>query len=157
MTIAYHRSHGIDVKIARIFNTYGPRMRINDGRAIPAFISQALKSEPLTVFGEGRQTRSFGFITDLVDGIYRLLEAPYNYPVNLGNPAEMTVLELAQRIRKITATESTIEFKPLPVDDPRVRQPDITRARELLGWLPRVSLDDGLSQTIAYFREKLRV
>ena len=155
MTIAYHRYHGIDVKIARIFNTYGTRMRVRDGRAIPAFISQALQGESLTVFGDGSQTRSFCYVTDLVEGIYRLLKSRYNEPVNIGNHDEMTVLELAERIRDKTESASAIEFKPLPEDDPKVRQPDISLARKLLNWSPRVSLDDGLTNTIEYFRKKL--
>jgi dTDP-glucose 4,6-dehydratase len=157
MTIAYHRYHRMDVKIARIFNTYGPRMRLKDGRAIPAFISQALCGEPLTVFGEGRQTRSFCYISDLVEGLYRLLRSSYNLPVNLGNPREMTVLSLAETVKKMTGSSSPIEFRPLPVDDPRVRQPDITRAKKLLDWTPQVSLEEGLTHTIAYFREKLGI
>jgi len=157
MTIAYHRYHGMDVKVARIFNTYGPRMRVNDGRAIPAFISQALSAEPLTVFGEGRQTRSFCYISDLVEGLYRLLRSSYNLPVNLGNPQEMTVLALAEIIKRMTGSTSPIEFKPLPVDDPRVRQPDISRATKLLGWAPEVELEEGLTQTITYFRQKLGI
>ena len=155
MTVAYHRYHGVDIKIARIFNTYGPRMRIKDGRAIPAFISQALQSQPITVFGEGHQTRSFCYVSDLVDGLYRLLTSQQNMPVNLGNPAEMTIEELAETIRRKTGSKSAIVFEPLPVDDPKVRQPDISLARKLLGWSPRVSLDEGLTTTIAYFRQKL--
>jgi dTDP-glucose 4,6-dehydratase len=152
MTVAYHRYHGVDIKIARIFNTYGPRMRVKDGRAIPAFISQALQNQPI---GEGRQTRSFCYVSDLVDGLYRLLLSQQNMPVNLGNPAEMTIEELASTIRRKTGSTSRIVFEPLPVDDPKVRQPDITLARKLLGWSPRVSLDEGLTATIAYFRKKL--
>jgi dTDP-glucose 4,6-dehydratase len=155
MTVAYHRYHGVDIKIARIFNTYGPRMRIKDGRAIPAFISQALQNEPMTVFGEGRQTRSFCYVSDLVDGLYRLLTSSQNMPVNLGNPAEMTIRELAENIRRMTGSKSEIVYEPLPVDDPKVRQPDISLARKLLGWSPTVSLDEGLRTTIAYFRQKL--
>jgi dTDP-glucose 4,6-dehydratase len=155
MTVAYHRFHGVDVKIARIFNTYGPRMRIRDGRAIPAFISQALQNEPLTVFGEGLQTRSFCYVSDLVEGLYRLLTSAHNMPVNLGNPAEMTIRELAETIRLKTGSKSAIVFEPLPVDDPKVRQPDISLARQVLGWSPKVSLDEGLTSTIAYFRTKL--
>jgi dTDP-glucose 4,6-dehydratase len=155
MTVAYHRFHGVDVKIARIFNTYGPRMRIRDGRAIPAFISQALQNEPMTVFGEGHQTRSFCYVSDLVEGLYRLLTSAHNMPVNLGNPAEMTIHELAETIRLKTGSKSAIVFEPLPVDDPKVRQPDISLARKLLGWSPKVSLDEGLTSTIAYFRTKL--
>ena len=157
MVIAYHRYHDIDVKIVRIFNTYGPRMRVRDGRAIPAFISQALQDKPLTVFGDGTQTRSFCYVTDLVDGIYRLLQSNYNQPVNIGNPAEMTVLELAQRIRSKTQSKSAIEFRSLPEDDPKVRQPEITLAHKLLGWAPKVLLDDGLTNTIEYFQNKLGI
>ncbi|MGI0149069.1 MAG: NAD-dependent epimerase/dehydratase family protein, partial [Thermoplasmata archaeon] len=152
---AYHRYHGVDIKIARIFNTYGPRMRIKDGRAIPAFISQALQNQPITVFGEGRQTRSFCYVSDLVDGLYRLLTSQQNMPVNLGNPAEMTIEELAESIRRKTGSTSPMVFEPLPVDDPKVRQPDISLARKLLDWSPRVSLDEGLTTTVAYFRRKL--
>ncbi len=155
MTVAYHRYHGVDIKIARIFNTYGPRMRIKDGRAIPAFISQALQNEPITVFGEGHQTRSFCYVSDLVDGLYRLITSRQNMPVNLGNPAEMTIEELAETIRRMTASKSEIVFEPLPVDDPKVRQPDISLAQKLLDWSPRVPLDEGLTTTIAYFRRKL--
>ncbi len=155
MTMAYHRYHGVDIKIARIFNTYGPRMRVRDGRAIPAFISQALQNQPLTVFGEGKQTRSFCYVTDLVEGLYRLLTSEQNMPVNLGNPAEMTILELAETIRKRTGSASAIDFQPLPEDDPKVRQPDISLAKKLLGWSPTVTLDDGLGTTIDYFRKKL--
>ena len=155
ITVAYHRYHGVDIKIARIFNTYGPRMRIKDGRAIPAFISQALQNQPITVFGEGHQTRSFCYVSDLVDGLYRLLTSQQNMPVNLGNPAEMTIGELAETIRRKTGSKSSIVFEPLPVDDPKVRQPDISLARKLLDWSPRVSLDAGLTTTIAYFRRKL--
>jgi dTDP-glucose 4,6-dehydratase len=157
MTVAYHRYHRVDVKIARIFNTYGPRMRVKDGRAIPAFISQALQNQPLTVFGEGRQTRSFCYVSDLVDGLYRLLTSAQNMPVNLGNPQEMTIRELAETIRRKTGSKSLIVFEPLPVDDPKVRQPDISLAKKLLGWSPRVSLDEGLTATIAYFRQKLGI
>ena len=155
MVMAYHRSHGVDVRIARIFNTYGPRMRLSDGRAIPNFIGQALRGEPMTVYGDGDQTRSFCYIDDLVEGIVRLLHADVNLPVNLGNPAEMSVLELARTIQQLTGSASPIAHLPLPVDDPKVRQPDIRRARERLGWEPRVSLDRGLKETIRYFRTAL--
>lgn len=155
MTVAYHRTHGLNTKIARIFNTYGPRMRVNDGRAIPTFISQALRGEPLTVFGTGRQTRSFCYISDLVDGVLRLMHAPTNEPVNLGNPQEMTIEAIARTILRLTGSSSPIVYRPLPEDDPRVRQPDITRARTLLGWEPKVPLEQGLVSTIAYFRRKL--
>ena len=156
MTMAYHRYHGVDTKIVRIFNTYGPRMRLNDGRAVPAFMSQALRGEPLTVFGDGSQTRSFQYITDLIDGVWRLMQAAVNEPVNLGNPQEMTLLELAKRILRLTGARSEIVFRPLPVDDPKVRQPDITRARALLGWEPRVDTDEGLKLTLEWFSEALR-
>jgi dTDP-glucose 4,6-dehydratase len=157
MAVAYHRYHGIDVKIVRIFNTFGPRMRIRDGRAIPAFISQALQDEPLTVFGNGKQTRSFCYISDLVEGIYRLLTSDYNLPVNIGNPREMTILELAETIKRLTHSKSEIDYKPLPVDDPRVRQPDISLARRLLDWEPAVELEKGLDNTVVYFRQKLNI
>jgi len=155
MTVAYHRYHGLDAKIVRIFNTYGPRMRVKDGRAVPAFISQALRNEEVTVFGDGRQTRSFTYITDLVDGIIRLMTSSVNDPVNIGNPREMSVEELARTIVRMTGSTSQIVYRPLPVDDPKVRQPDITRARTLLGWEPKVSLEQGLETTIAYFRTKI--
>jgi dTDP-glucose 4,6-dehydratase len=155
ITVAYHRYHGLDTKIARIFNTYGPRMRVNDGRAVPTFISQALRGEPLTIFGDGLQTRSFCYISDLVDGIVRLMHSDLNEPVNIGNPHEMTVEEIARTIIEMTGSSSGIEQKPLPTDDPKVRQPDITRASQMLGWQPQVPLRKGLEQTIAYFRRKL--
>jgi dTDP-glucose 4,6-dehydratase len=155
MTVAYHRYHGLDTKIVRIFNTYGPRMRIRDGRAVPAFISQALRNEDVTVFGDGRQTRSFCYISDLVDGIIRLMLSPTNEPVNIGNPAEMTIEEIATVIIEMTGSKSKIVYKPLPEDDPKVRRPDITRARMLLGWEPKVDLRTGLDQTIDYFRTKV--
>jgi dTDP-glucose 4,6-dehydratase len=155
LTMAYHRVHGVDTKIARIFNTYGPRMRMDDGRAIPTFIVQALRGEPLTVYGDGSQTRSFCYITDMVEGLYRLMMADYPLPVNLGNPQEMTILELAELILRLTGSRSRIEFRPLPQDDPRVRQPDITRAKTILGWEPRVPLEEGLKETIADFRRRL--
>ncbi|MEW6320267.1 MAG: UDP-glucuronic acid decarboxylase family protein [Acidobacteriota bacterium] len=155
MTVAYHRYHGLDTKIVRIFNTYGPRMRIRDGRAVPAFISQALRNEDVTVFGDGRQTRSFCYISDLVDGIIRLMHSETNDPVNIGNPAEMTIEEIARVIIEMTGSSSRIVYKPLPEDDPKVRRPDITRARAILGWEPKVSLREGLTETIAYFREKI--
>jgi dTDP-glucose 4,6-dehydratase len=156
MTVAYHRYHGLDAKIVRIFNTYGPRMRVKDGRAVPAFISQALRNEDVTVFGDGRQTRSFTYITDLVDGIIRLMTSSVNEPVNIGNPREMTLEELARRIIEMTGSTSRIVHRPLPVDDPKVRQPDITKARTLLGWEPRVPVEEGLATTIDYFRTKLQ-
>jgi dTDP-glucose 4,6-dehydratase len=155
ITVAYHRYHGLDTKIARIFNTYGPRMRINDGRAVPSFIAQALRGEDVTVFGDGRQTRSFCYIDDLVDGIIRLMLSNLNDPVNIGNPHEMTIGEIARTIIRMTGSNSQIVYRPLPVDDPRVRQPDITRARQLLGWEPKVPLEQGLVKTIEYFRKKI--
>ncbi|HXG21003.1 MAG TPA: UDP-glucuronic acid decarboxylase family protein [Methylomirabilota bacterium] len=155
MTMAYHRFHGVQTRIVRIFNTYGPRMRLRDGRVVPNFISQALTGEDLTVYGDGSQTRSFCFVSDLVDGIVRLLRSDYDGPVNIGNPAELTVLEFAHRIIELTGSRSKVAYKPLPVDDPKVRQPDITLARQLLGWEPKVSLREGLETTIAYFKEKL--
>jgi dTDP-glucose 4,6-dehydratase len=155
MTVAYHRYHGLDTKIVRIFNTYGPRMRIRDGRAVPAFISQALRHEDVTVFGNGRQTRSFCYISDLVDGIIRLMLSAENDPVNIGNPAEMTIEDIAKTIIEMTGSKSRIVYKPLPVDDPKVRKPDITRARTLLGWEPKVELREGLTSTIEYFKTKV--
>jgi len=155
MTMAYHRYHGVATRIARIFNTYGPRMRMHDGRVVPAFICQALKGEPLTVFGAGKQTRSFCFVSDLISGIYKLLMSDETDPVNIGNPAEMTVLEFAQTIIRLVGSTSTIIYKPLPQDDPQVRQPDITKIRRVLGWEPQVPLEEGLARTIAYFREQL--
>ena len=155
LTMAYHRAHGVNTKIVRIFNTYGPRMRMEDGRAIPTFLGQALRGTDLTVFGEGVQTRSFCFVDDLVEGIYRLLLSDENQPVNLGNPVEMTVLELAQEILSLTGSSSKIVHEPLPVDDPKVRQPDIQRAREILDWEPTVSLRDGLQRAIEDFRRRL--
>jgi dTDP-glucose 4,6-dehydratase len=155
MTVAYHRYHALDAKIVRIFNTYGPRMRLNDGRAVPAFMSQALRNEEVTIFGDGTQTRSFTYVTDLVDGIIRLMLSDVNDPVNIGNPREMTIEEIARTIIRMTGSSSRIVYRDLPVDDPKVRQPDITRARTLLGWEPRVQLEEGLEHTIAYFRNKL--
>jgi len=157
MTMAYHRYHGVDTAIVRIFNTYGPRMRIRDGRAIPTFLAQALKDEPITVFGDGSQTRSFCYASDLVDGIVRLLDSDIHEPVNVGNPVEMTVKQLAEEIIRISGSRSRIETRPLPVDDPKVRQPDITRARKLLGWEPKVSLDEGLRKTMADFKARLGI
>jgi dTDP-glucose 4,6-dehydratase len=156
MTMAYHRYHGLDTRIVRIFNTFGPRMRMNDGRAIPNFLRQALTGEPLTIYGDGSQTRSFCYVSDLVEGIWRLMQAPVHDPVNLGNPHEMTLLDLAKRILRLTGSPSRLVFQPLPQDDPRVRQPDITRARSLLGWEPRVDVDEGLGKTIEWFRAALR-
>jgi dTDP-glucose 4,6-dehydratase len=157
MTMAYHRYHGLDTKIVRIFNTYGPRMRVSDGRAIPAFLSQALKNEDVTVFGDGSQTRSLCYVSDLVEGIFRLMMSSTPDPVNIGNPTEMTIRKLAETIISITGSRSRIVERPLPVDDPRVRQPDITRARKILGWEPMVPLREGLETTIAYFRKKLAI
>jgi dTDP-glucose 4,6-dehydratase len=156
MTMAYHRYHGVDTKIVRIFNTYGPRMRVNDGRAVPAFMSQALRNEDVTVFGDGSQTRSFTYITDLVDGIIRLMLSDTNDPVNIGNPVEMTIKQIAETIIRMTGATSRIIYKPLPTDDPKQRRPDITRARTLLGWEPKVQLDEGLVKTIEYFRTKVK-
>lgn len=152
LTMAYHRHHGVDTRIVRIFNTYGPRMRTNDGRVVPAFICQALAGEPLTAFGDGTQTRSFCFVDDLIEGILRLLRSDYADPMNIGNPAEMTVLEFARQIIRLTGSRSEIVFRPLPVDDPKVRQPDISLARRVLGWEPMVPLERGLATTIEYFR-----
>jgi len=151
MTMAYHRVHGIDIRIARIFNTYGPRMRINDGRVIPTLLGQALKGEDLTVYGDGTQTRSFTYISDLIEGLYLLLQSQINEPINLGNPQEITILELAHQILRLTNSKAKIVFKPLPKDDPKKRRPDIQKARSLLGWEPRVGLEEGLLNTIRYF------
>ena len=157
MTMAYHRAHGVDTKIVRIFNTYGPRMRLEDGRVVPAFIGQALQGQPLTVFGNGSQTRSFCFVSDLIDGIYRLSQSNYHEPVNIGNPAEMTIYQFAEAILRITGSNLPIINKELPQDDPKVRQPDITLARKLLGWEPKVSFEEGITKTVAYFRDFLRI
>jgi dTDP-glucose 4,6-dehydratase len=155
MTMAYHRYHGVDTKIVRIFNTYGPRMRVNDGRAVPAFMSQALRNEDVTVFGDGSQTRSFTYITDLVEGIIKLMLSSENDPINIGNPHEMTIKEIAETIIRMTGAKSKIIYKPLPTDDPKQRRPDITRARTLLNWEPKVALNEGLVKTIEYFRTKV--
>jgi dTDP-glucose 4,6-dehydratase len=155
MTLAYHRFHGLDTRIVRIFNTYGPRMRLRDGRAVPAFMSQALKNEDVTVFGDGTQTRSFTYVSDLVDGVLRLMDGPTNEPVNIGNPHEVTIEEIARTIITLTGSRSKIVYKALPVDDPKQRQPDITRARTLLGWEPKVGLEEGLRKTVGFFKEKL--
>jgi dTDP-glucose 4,6-dehydratase len=155
MTMAYHRYHGVDTKIVRIFNTYGPRMRINDGRAVPAFMSQALRNEDVTVFGDGSQTRSFTYVTDLVDGIIRLMLSAEHDPINIGNPVEMTIKQIAETIIRMTGATSKIIYKPLPTDDPKQRRPDITRARTLLNWEPKVQLQEGLVKTIEYFRTKV--
>jgi dTDP-glucose 4,6-dehydratase len=152
--MAYHRTHGISTRIVRIFNTFGPQMRLNDGRAIPAFMTQALAGVPVTVFGDGSQTRSFQYIDDLVEGIWRLMSSNVTDPVNIGNPQEMTLLDLAKRIIRLAGDQSEIVFQPLPEDDPKVRQPDITRARTLLGWEPRVDTDEGLRLTFDWFHAK---
>lgn len=152
LTMAYHRTHGVRTNIARIFNTYGPRMKLDDGRVVPAFVDQALRAAPMTIFGNGSQTRSFCYVSDLVDGLYRLMQSDERYPVNLGNPSEITILEFAERIRRITGTGSEMVYRPLPEDDPKQRQPDITKARTLLGWEPCIPLEEGLAHTIAYFR-----
>jgi dTDP-glucose 4,6-dehydratase len=155
MTMAYHRYHGIDTKIVRIFNTYGPRMRLRDGRVVPAFISQALSNEALTIFGDGRQTRSFCYVSDLIDGIFRLAMSDHHGPINIGNPAEMTIKQFAEKIISITSAKVGLVYKDLPVDDPKVRQPDITRARKLLSWEPKVAFESGILETIKYFQGKL--
>jgi dTDP-glucose 4,6-dehydratase len=155
ITMAYHRFHGMNTHIVRIFNTYGPRMRLNDGRVVPAFIGQALTGEPMTIFGDGTQTRSFCYVSDLIDGIFRLMMSDFHEPVNIGNPREMTISEFGEEIRKITGTKSKIEYKPLPVDDPKVRQPNIDRARKVLGWEPKVDFDKGIRETIEYFRPRV--
>ena len=155
ITMAYHRVHQMNTHIVRIFNTYGPRMRLNDGRVVPAFIGQALTGEPMTIFGDGSQTRSFCFVSDLIDGIFRLMMSDFHEPVNIGNPREMTIRQFGEEIRRITGTTSQIEHKPLPVDDPKVRQPDISRARKVLGWEPKVDFDKGISETIEFFRGKV--
>ena len=155
LTMAYHRQHGVPTRIVRIFNTYGPRMRLHDGRVVPAFISQALKNKPITVFGQGNQTRSFCHVSDLIEGIYRLMMSDYALPMNIGNPTELTMVQFARQILRATRSRSKITFKPLPQDDPKQRRPDITKARRILKWEPKVSLAAGLKQTIAYFRGKV--
>ena len=155
LTLAYHRSHAMNTKIVRIFNTYGPRMRVNDGRAVPAFMSQALRNEDVTIFGAGTQTRSFCYVSDLVEGIIRLMESDVHDPVNIGNPHEMTIEDIARDIIRISGSRSQIVYRPLPEDDPKVRRPDITRARTLLGWEPKVKLEEGLSKTLDYFKSKV--
>ena len=155
MTMAYHRYHGVDTKIVRIFNTYGPRMRLRDGRVVPAFIGQALSGQPLTVFGDGQQTRSFCYVSDLIDGIYKLAMSDFHEPVNIGNPREMTIKQFGEEILRITGAKSKMEYKPLPEDDPKVRQPDITRAKKVLGWGPKVDFEEGITKTIEYFRERI--
>jgi len=154
ITMAYHRYHGLDTRIVRIFNVFGPRMRMNDGRAVPTFITQALRGEDITIFGDGSQTRSFGYISDLVDGIDRLMRSDLHTPVNIGNPEEMTVLDIARKIVELTGSTSSLVFRPLPQDDPKVRRPDISKARAQLGWTPKVSIEDGLRRTIEWFKEK---
>jgi dTDP-glucose 4,6-dehydratase len=155
LTMAYHREHQVATRIVRIFNTYGPRMRLNDGRVVPAFVSQALTNKPITVFGQGTQTRSFCYVSDLIEGIYRLMMSDYDFPVNIGNPSEMTMVQFAEAIIQATGSRSKIVFKPLPQDDPKQRKPDITLARKLLKWEPKVPLTEGLTKAIAYFRNKV--
>jgi dTDP-glucose 4,6-dehydratase len=152
MTMAYHTFHGLETRIVRIFNTYGPRMRLNDGRALPAFIGQALRGEDLTVFGDGSQTRSFCYVDDLIEGIYRLLMSDYPHPVNIGNPVEISLKDFAEEVITLTGTSQKIVYKPLPVDDPKQRQPDITKAKEILGWEPKVGRAEGLKKTYEYFK-----
>lgn len=154
LTMAYHRKHGLDTRIVRIFNTYGPRMRLNDGRALPNFLYQALSGQPLTVYGDGRQTRSFCYVTDLVDGILRLLDSTEHFPVNIGNPHEITILEFAERIRALTGSRGDLVFRPLPQDDPKRRRPDISKAKDLLKWQPKVPLEQGLQTTLKHFQKK---
>ena len=155
ITMAYHRYHGVNTHIVRIFNTYGPRMRLRDGRVVPAFIGQALTGQPMTVFGDGHQTRSFCYVSDLIDGIFRLSQSDFHEPVNIGNPREMTIKEFGEHIQRITGTKSQLEYRPLPEDDPKVRQPDITRAKDLLGWEPKVDFEEGIRLTIDYFRTQV--
>lgn len=157
LTMAYHRYHGVPTRIVRIFNTFGPRMRINDGRALPAFISQALKNEPITIFGDGNQTRSFCYVDDLIEGIYRLLLSNEVYPVNIGNPEEITIKQFAEEIIELTGSKSKLEFHPLPEDDPKVRQPDISKAMKILNWKPKFSRREGILKTLEYFKKKLQV
>ncbi len=155
MVMAYHREHGVDTRIVRIFNTYGPRMRLNDGRAVPNFVFQALTGQPITVYGDGSQTRSFCYVSDLIEGIYRLMQSDERFPVNIGNPQEITILEFAERIRALVGSDAPIIFKPLPQDDPRQRCPDISKARRILQWEPKVNLDQGLRATLDYFRQQV--
>ncbi|HEV3481562.1 MAG TPA: UDP-glucuronic acid decarboxylase family protein [Candidatus Acidoferrales bacterium] len=155
ITMAYHRHHGVDTRIVRIFNTYGPRMRLNDGRALPNFLYQALVGEPITVYGDGKQTRSFCYVSDLIDGIYRLLESDEHEPVNIGNPNEITILEFAERVRALVGTTAPIVFRPLPQDDPKQRCPDIGKARRILNWEPKVALSEGLKITYDFFRQQI--
>lgn len=155
LTMAYHCTYGVDTRIIRIFNTYGPRMKVNDGRVVPNFISQALHTDPLTVYGDGKQTRSFCYISDMIDGLLALAESGIHEPVNVGNPTELNMLDLAEKIVELTGSKSELTFKPLPVDDPRTRQPDISKAKDLIGWWPKVSLDEGLGLTVAWFKENM--
>jgi dTDP-glucose 4,6-dehydratase len=155
MTMAYHRAHGVDTKIVRIFNTYGPRMRLRDGRVVPAFVGQALVGKPISIFGDGSQTRSFCYCADLIDGIYKLSQSDFHEPVNIGNPHEMTIKQFAEEVVKYTDSSSTLDYKPLPVDDPKVRKPDITRARTLLGWEPKVEFAEGIVKTIEFFKGRV--
>ena len=155
MTMAYQRAHGVETRIVRIFNTYGPRMRIDDGRVVPNFVGQALRGEPLTVYGDGSQTRSFCFVSDLIDGIYRLLLSAEPEPVNIGNPAEISIREFAEKLNEITGSDGGVLYRPLPMDDPKQRQPDITKARRVLGWEPSVPLQSGMEQTVDWFRQRL--
>src|SRR6267142_2402131 len=157
LTMAYHREHGVDTRIVRIFNTYGPRMRLHDGRVVPAFIGEALTGKPLTIFGDGSQTRSFCYVSDLIDGIFRLAMSDFHEPVNIGNPRAMTIKQFAEEIIRITGTKSGMEYRPLPEDDPKVRQPDITRAKKILGWEPRVNFDEGIRKTIDYFKQHTKL
>ena len=156
LTMAFHREHGVRTNIARIFNTYGPRMALNDGRVVPAFVDQALRGEPLTMFGDGKQTRSFCYVSDLVDGLWRLAQSEERFPVNLGNPVELTILEFAERTQRLMGTESPLVFQPLPSDDPKQRQPDISKAKRLLGWEPKIGLEEGLRETVDYFKRGTR-
>lgn len=156
ITMAYHTYHGVETRMVRIFNTYGPRMRLNDGRALPAFVGQALRGEDITVFGDGSQTRSFCYVDDLIEGIYRLMMSDYAYPVNIGNPDEITIKEFAEEIIRLTGTDQKIVYKPLPKDDPKQRKPDITRAKEILGWTPKFSRAEGLKPTLEYFQQKVQ-
>jgi len=157
IAMAYHNKHNIDIRIARIFNTYGPRMRIKDGRALPSFMCQALRGEPITVFGDGSQTRSFCYVDDLIDGIYKLLMSDINYPVNIGNPNEISILDFAKEILNLTKSKSKIVFKPLPVNDPKIRRPDISKAKKLLNWEPKVSREEGLKKVLEYFKKELNL
>ncbi len=156
ITMAYRRYEKVDVRIARIFNTYGPRMRLDDGRVVPTFVSQALRGEPMTMFGDGSQTRSFCYVDDLVDALWRLLRSSFHDPVNLGNPHELTIIDFAQAVQRVVGSHVPIERKPLPEDDPKVRRPDISRAKEVLGWEPRISFDEGMKRTVSWFRERIR-